>query len=136
MRFNYTHEDTGRQGEWVTYWDTGHPYMSVHFVDNKMDGTFRSWYPDGGQRTVAQMVHGERDGLYRSWYPNGQLEEEARYVKNLRCGVSYMWHMDGRVSGKELYEGGKLVKLWTRRMNGWVMHVPRMAEEEEDVEEG
>lgn len=83
-----------KQGEEVEYYsvsewegESGHPRykLSVHWIENHLQGRVKTWYPHGG-------LHSQRE-----------------YIRNQRVGPSLAWYSDGSLMLYEEYEEDRLV---------------------------
>ena len=54
------------------------------YLDGKLQGEWKTWYPDGKLRTVGEFHEGVRTGKWQLFHPNGQLAGEGRYRLGMR----------------------------------------------------
>jgi len=52
-----------------------------YLLDGKMDGEFKSWWPNGQLFVHCYYRNGKFDGEYKSWDENGEMLEHY-YYKN------------------------------------------------------
>lgn len=98
-----------RDGEWVTYDETGKkPLAEEHYVKGKGDGTWKFWHPNGKLRQQVELKNGERHGTSTEWDDKGEKRSEATYVNNKLHGTVTRWFPDGRKIVQK-YEEGRLV---------------------------
>ena len=50
---------------------------------NKLNGTWRSWYPDGNPEFFGYYFYGVPAGLNIAWYENGKIESIGYYDTNI-----------------------------------------------------
>lgn len=53
-----------------------------NYVDNKMDGEFQSYYPDGKLMLKANYKAGLLDGISYYYFPDGKVQKETKYERN------------------------------------------------------
>ena len=74
-----------RGGQWIgngphADWDLDGGRGELQFVNGKMHGTQRRWYPNGRLQVEDEWANGKMHGLARGWYPSGKPQYEAQYV--------------------------------------------------------
>jgi len=69
------------------------------YVNNKMEGEFRAYYPDGKIMMKAYYKNGLLDGVTSQYFPNGKVQKETKYELNK---IIFMREYDK--SGNLLYE--------------------------------
>jgi antitoxin component YwqK of YwqJK toxin-antitoxin module len=76
-------------------------------VDEKYEGTWVVYYPNGQINEIANFKDGEFDGTYRCFYQNGTLQEETEYVNGKCHGESTMYHDSGEINYSTIHHEGK-----------------------------
>jgi len=81
-------------------WKDDQLVVRAGYVENKLNGSFESWYDSGAKRIQCSYLHNELHGRYFSWWKNGNCKEVGQY----NCGK--------RMSGYEWYDkNGSLIKV-------------------------
>ena len=86
----------------------------VYFVNDKMDGVRKQFYPNGVLKSVSTFVGNAARGYMKSYHPNGHLAEEGMWINASWDGVyktyyddgtqSYLWNFkDGKREGEQRY---------------------------------
>jgi len=112
----YCVDQIGRkQGPSLQRNENGEKYEE-YFVDNKRDGRWKSWWPNGQIKGEGKWDSGQflkKEGMWRNWHSNSQLEKEIEYkndtiiwsrpnVKGEPLG-SMRWNSDGRIERDPLF---------------------------------
>ena len=64
----------------IQVWDyDGHKVAEGHYIGNKKQGTWKSWYRSGQLRSNNHYQNDQLLGLQQSWYQTGQQEIQAIY---------------------------------------------------------
>lgn len=105
--------------------------IEYSYVDGKLHGMNREFYPNGKARLECNYNGGLRDGIERKWDEDGSLMKETEFKNGKMHGVEkiyingmldaeMIWKEDemiqlkaffkGRLSMLEVYENGKIVK--------------------------
>ena len=69
------------------------------YVNNKMEGEFRAYYPGGKIMMKAFYKSGLLDGITYLYFPNGKIQKETKYERN---NIIFIREYDK--NGKLLYE--------------------------------
>ena len=69
-----------------------------------INGTIRSFYPDGRPAWETQWVDGKLHGVTRGWYENRKLREETTWVNGKMHGPARWYDGEGRLRRETLYE--------------------------------
>ncbi len=71
---------------------------TLHFPTKKRRETLDEITEEGdfGKTTYCLNTIGQREGEYRSYFPNGQIREMANYDKGERYGLVQQWFFNGR----------------------------------------
>lgn len=79
----------------------------LHEPDGSMTrhGLQRTWYPEGGKKTMEIFVHGRLEGYSFHWHPNGQLGALEHYSDGVRNGEARFWDDSGNLTACRTAEG-------------------------------
>lgn len=118
-------------GEEIDYYDTSSesplPRLSVQWYQGKVQGTMKSWYPDGTLESQREMSNNAKNGVLTAWYHDGSLMmiEDYEQDKLIRGdyfrkgekdpisqvqegkGIAMLYDADGIFVQKVTYERGK-----------------------------
>jgi uncharacterized RDD family membrane protein YckC len=96
-----THEDDvepeGEKRVLTTTHKNGRLASQAIYIDNKLEGMYESWYPDGQYETTIEYKNGMRNGITTNYYPNGQKSSEILYRNNSYVQYLNKWDESGNV---------------------------------------
>ncbi|MEO1943305.1 MAG: hypothetical protein ABGY11_03315 [Candidatus Thioglobus sp.] len=61
----------------------------------KLNGEFKTYYPDGAKYGVISLINGKQDGLTTSWHPNGKLKLTRNYSVGVEDGEYKLYYENG-----------------------------------------
>ena len=78
----------------------GHQTPGTRIYNNKLtgeklNGEFKTYYPDGSKHGVINLANGRQDGLTISWYPNGNLKSTENYSIGIEYGEYESYYENG-----------------------------------------
>ncbi len=88
------------------------------YVEGKIHGSVREWYPDGRLALEAQYEYGDRVGVNRTWWPDGRLRTYEEFSAGKNHGDSWVWDNRGLLVEYVRYDGGQEVGRKKWRSNG------------------
>lgn len=103
-------------GEIKMYHDNGTIARIYHVKDGLKHGTEIDYYDlqDGKGVLTPKLslnwVNGKVQGISKTWYPNGKQESQREMNNNEKNGLLTAWYSDGSVMLIEEYEKDKLMK--------------------------
>lgn len=71
--------------------DRGDTLAIEHYIDGKLDGWSRTWYPNGRLCEERYFVNGQREGVHQGYWPRGTLKFRYHYKNDLMDGVAEEW---------------------------------------------
>lgn len=78
-----TQYQNGIRNGWTKYIDAnGNITSEGTYVNNKMEGEFRAYYPDGKIMMKAFYKSGLLDDMAYFYFPNGKVQKETKYERN------------------------------------------------------
>ncbi|MEM9327148.1 MAG: hypothetical protein AAGA85_15880 [Bacteroidota bacterium] len=78
------------------------------YVDGKMDGTYRSYYPSGRVKEEVPYTWGLKHGVERRYFRSGQLMEEVQWVDNEKLGWQRRYAEDGSLELERFHESSEV----------------------------
>lgn len=101
--YNSYHVKNGlKHGEEIEYFETDReskkplPKLSLNWYQGSIQGTVKTWYPNGNQESQREISKNQKNGLLTAWYEEGSLMMIEEYEK------------DDLVSGNYFKKGQKL----------------------------
>lgn len=103
------------------------PKLSVNWIEGKIQGIVKTWYPNGNTESQKEMSQNKKNGMFTAWYRDGNLMmiEEYEYDKLIKGdyfkkgekqsistvvegkGVATLFDADGNFNQKVQYNLGK-----------------------------
>jgi len=105
-RQNYTDDNGHRQGYWKIYGamsvEEGYKKDAIveegAYVDNKRQGLWKKYYPNGEVRSEINYESNRPFGDYKVFHANGKLEEKGYWKGNKNTGAFKRYHENGRIA--------------------------------------
>ena len=90
--------------------DEGDHGRTEYTVNGKgqREGLYKSYFPNGQLREMANYDGGERFGVIQQWFPNGFPFELYTMKYGLRNGAAITWFSSGMIRCYENYKDGSL----------------------------
>lgn len=112
---NTTDANGLRQGYWVikgymtpdVNYDANEVVEEGSFVDNRKEGLWKHYMPNGELRSEIHYVRNRPNGPYTIYYTNGQIEEQGNWSKSRNTGTF-----------KRFYENGNPQQIFAFSDNG------------------
>lgn len=83
----------------------------AHYKDGLLDGESKSFYEKTGTPSYERnYVQGKLEGVERGFYPDGRLDHECTYVKGNKEGLEKKYWEDGKLRSEEMFKDGSSVK--------------------------
>lgn len=77
------------------YYEDGQKKMEGAFKNDKRDGQWSYWYPDGKLWSQAVYTEGVANGLKTVWHDTGEKYYEGQLTNDKRTGIWKFWEADG-----------------------------------------
>lgn len=71
-----------RQGLWNLYDENGNKAKGS-YIDNKKEGLWTEWYPNGQKNNSGKFVNDRKNGNFTHWAPDGRKIGEAQYLNGM-----------------------------------------------------
>ncbi|MCC6619633.1 MAG: hypothetical protein IT385_00170 [Deltaproteobacteria bacterium] len=100
-------EDGRRQGLWRGVYEPGEaPFSETSFVDDRREGAYVVWHPDGQDAIRGGFRRDEPHGPWRVWAEDGQLLVEAGYLDGDPDGLWRYWWPSGQPRAEITWDEG------------------------------
>jgi antitoxin component YwqK of YwqJK toxin-antitoxin module len=86
----------------------GELVLEGHYLNDRKEGTWVTWYPTGIVMRVEEYSNGMRDGLFLEIDSKGALTSMAFYRENLLEGISRQYGRAGKPIWEKNYKADKL----------------------------
>ena len=109
-----------RVGKWLYYHKDGKSIMSEeNYVDGKLEGEYKTFYPDGAPTEIATYKNGKLDGNYKKYAIKGHLILDLNYKDGKLNGpASYYSRKTGDLIKKGPYKDDQRVGTWENYVDG------------------
>ncbi len=105
-----THYDLGvKEGLSSTLDQTGQITSATYYHNSMRHGTSLEYYRSQ-VKSEKNYVNDKLEGIAKEFYPGGGIQEEAMYEDGVRNGVSRWYDMMGNLSIEYEYKDGELVQ--------------------------
>ncbi len=94
LKSSFQYDNGKRKGQGLV-WYPANPKLGItdrvlakemNFVNDKLHGTYKAWWPNGVPMKVANFKNGKLEGLAQSFHENRRVSEEAMYVDGKQTG--------------------------------------------------
>lgn len=124
----YTLMHGQKEGEELFFYpDSGKAKLSLNWHEGMLQGTVKTWYPQGSVESCKELINNKKSGLLTIYYPEGQVmvteeydngllikgeyfrpEDRLPYTKIEKgCGTATFFTPSGTVTKKISYQDGK-----------------------------
>jgi antitoxin component YwqK of YwqJK toxin-antitoxin module len=113
-----------------SYFSDGQLWTEVNYINNKMNGIFKSYHYNGCELTnvnskrenlsstnflgqiiiEVNYIDGLKQGIYKLYYENGQIIIEVNYIDDERQGIYKSYHRNGQLEVERNYIDDKMDK--------------------------
>lgn len=82
--------------------------------DSKHEKIKEEVYHDNGELAIEGMYkNNKRNGLWRAWFPNGNIQAESEYTEEVPNGIRKVYFENGRLMYSGMMKDGKKTGSWT-----------------------
>lgn len=92
------------------------PKLSIHWVDGKIQGLVKTWYPNGAKESQREIANNSKNGLLTAWYSDESIMLIEEYDCDKLVKGEY-FAMGERIPTSEIYMGRGLATLYDARGN-------------------
>lgn len=116
----FSRDNKGNVPAYITsYYPNSQPKQYLEVVNNRAQGWYYEWHPNGQKKLEAYILGGSADitpgienswlfdGCSRVWDEHGRLTAEIPYSKGLLEGDSTYFHPNGKIAKKVSFRGHK-----------------------------
>lgn len=85
-----------KNGIWLEWYENGTLRSKIYWQQDRYEGEFKIWHPNGRIKVIGQTTDGEVDGKWKSFYSSGLPSSET--LSKVGLAVSgKVWTPDGKV---------------------------------------
>jgi antitoxin component YwqK of YwqJK toxin-antitoxin module len=109
-----------RIGTWLYYHTDGKSVMSEeNYTDGKLDGEYKTFYPDGSPTETAYYKNGKLEGNYKKYAIKGHLIYDFNYRNGMLNGkAAYYSRKTGDLIKKGQFKDDLRVGIWENYVDG------------------
>jgi len=109
-----------REGKWLYYHEDGKSIMSEeNYVDGKLDGEYKTFYPSGEPTEIASYKNGLLHGNYKKYSIKGFLYQDFNYAEGKLNGMAvYYSRKTGDLIKKGPFKDDQRVGTWENYVDG------------------
>jgi antitoxin component YwqK of YwqJK toxin-antitoxin module/F0F1-type ATP synthase membrane subunit c/vacuolar-type H+-ATPase subunit K len=98
---------------WLTdFHDNGRRKWRAQIANNRYEGQYTAWWPNGLKSEEGTFVKGRKHGLFVTYHENGQPQATGAWSDGLRTGIWSLWHDNGQKQGEGLFEDDRKTGVW------------------------
>lgn len=86
--------------------------IEYYLIDGKKYGDFKVSNLDGIVEMSGNMNDNKNEGIWNYYYPNGQLESRGTFYKDQLNGQWRWYFPDGKLRAEGFYQGNKKIGTW------------------------
>lgn len=116
-----------KHGPYTIYYPKNIIASSGHYNNNKINGVWQTWHPNGNKKDSGLVINNQLVGLWKEWYSNGQVKKECTYsdvqsnsIYNSlnqpwtgpKNGSYNSWYMNGTLESSGNYENEIMNGEW------------------------
>ena len=72
--------------------------MRGKYVNDKEEGFFSWWYPNGQKAVEGEFISGRQQGGWTWWHRNGQKATQGKFQTGEQSGRWTVWNENGKVT--------------------------------------
>ena len=109
-----------RAGKWLFYHEDGKTVMSEeNYIEGKLDGEYKTFYPDGNPTEVTSYKDGLLEGNYKKYAIKGHLIFDFNYSNGALNGIAiYYSRKTGNLIKKGPFKNDLRVGTWENYVDG------------------
>lgn len=109
-----------REGKWLYYHEDGKSIMSEeNYVNGKLDGEYKTFYPTGEPTEIAYYKNGLLHGNYKKYSIKGFLYQDFNYAEGKLNGMAvYYSRKSGDLIKKGPFKDDQRVGTWENYVDG------------------
>jgi antitoxin component YwqK of YwqJK toxin-antitoxin module len=120
-----------RVGPWIYYHKDGKTTMQEEFyVNNKLNGDFKTFYPNKKPTILTIYKNGKIDGSYKRFSIQNRIYQDLNYSNGKLEGAAiYYDRLTGIIEEKGIYKDDERVGVWKIFIDGEFAHTIDVDEE-------
>ncbi len=79
----------------------------MNYSNGKLNGSYKEYYDFGGVRKEGIYVDDKKDGIWKTYFPNGKMMFLERFKKGIQHGWSFGYDEQGNEVGRKYFYYGK-----------------------------
>lgn len=103
------------EGDYLAKDEQGQKRLAANFTNQKLQGPFNRWYPDGKLMAQGQYNQDQRDGTWTWYYPDGQERLRIQYNNGTLQGQYIRYYPTGQLESNIQYDNGQANGVFIRR---------------------
>jgi TonB family protein len=89
-----------QNNHWLLYavYSDNSPLLKIYYKDNQLrvkDGPFTMYYPGKFIAQQGNFINNKMNGIWQTWNPNGKLKDSGYLVDNIMTGLWKTWNTNG-----------------------------------------
>lgn len=109
VKENYRNDELN--GEVISYYASGTPYLNCFYANNEYDGLYVRYYRSGKKSIEGYYKNGEKVGEWKEYLDNDVVSKISYYGNDGELqGWETEYTVDGKLKRKKYYIGGRLQK--------------------------
>jgi antitoxin component YwqK of YwqJK toxin-antitoxin module len=109
-REEYTLKDNKLEGEYKQWYPNGQLSSRGYYKEGKPEGEYNWWGPKGNLSSKSYYKEGKPEGEYKGWYDNGKLRIQYYYKEGKKEGEYKEWDYKGILNKHYLYKNNEIVQ--------------------------
>jgi|WetSurMetagenome_2_1015567.scaffolds.fasta_scaffold00065_15 antitoxin component YwqK of YwqJK toxin-antitoxin module len=92
-----------RQGYWITFWENGVTESEVIYVNDTLNGKYKSYSETGKMVCEGYMLKGRPFGIWIYYYPNGKIQSKGERQGDKPVGEWESYYENGSLKEKKIF---------------------------------
>lgn len=97
-----------KNGKSFAYYSDGKTADETEWLNGKLNGIWREFYPSGNKKSEISYLDGKRQGNSRIYFESGQTQIEGLYDNDQCAGTWKFYNPEGKIKLKLEYKEGTL----------------------------
>ncbi|WMJ72705.1 hypothetical protein RCC89_05940 [Cytophagaceae bacterium ABcell3] len=111
-KYSVSLKDGMKNGEEVSWFETGGVKEKLSFVNDTLNGTCTWWWKNGFVKQESMWRNGQEHGKVKCWYENGSPEQEYTVIDGVMSDTARFYHDNGNLASIGVWENGKKEGEW------------------------
>jgi len=115
-----------KDGPYTIYYPKHVIAQQGYYRENKMNGVWQSWHPNGHKKDSGMMINNQLVGTWKEWYANGVLMYDCNYTSRpdnwllqlsgpqftIKDGAFTSWYSNGIMESTGVYKNNMMEGQW------------------------